>query len=139
MDRMKRNALGYCSAMLATGLLWGATGCGRPSGSFVPYVVAITEARPADIKTAVPLMEGVARTAGFQIEPPQTLPAGAMFHASHDGLQLVMGAQVVAGRLHVHVVAMAPRLNQSSAHRKVLADLDNALRRAFGDRLISES
>lgn len=125
--------------MLATGLLWGAVGCGRPSGSFVPYTAAIAEARPEDVKRTAPLMEGVAGTAGFQIVSPQTLPAGAIFHASHDELQLVMGAQVVAGRIHVHVVAMAPRLNQSSVHRKVLADLDTALREAFGDRLGVES
>jgi hypothetical protein len=125
--------------MLATGLLWGAVGCGRPSGSFVPYVASISAARPEDVKRTVPLLEGVARTAGFQIEPPQTLPAGAIFHAAHNELQLVMGAQVVAGRIHVHVAAMAPRLNQGSAHRKVLADLDTALREAFGDRLGVES
>lgn len=138
IDRMKRNAWGFGGVILAAGLLWGAGGCGRPSGSFVPYGAAIAEARPADMEKAASLMEGVAKEARFQIESRQTLPADTIFHATHEELLLVMGAQVVAGRIHVHVSAMAPKLNQSSARRKVLADLDNALRSAFGDRLISE-
>jgi hypothetical protein len=139
IDHMKRKARSFGGAILAAGLLWGAGGCGRPSGSFAPYGAAIAEARPADMEKAVSLMEGVANAAHFQIESRQTLPAGTIFFASSEELLLVMGADAVAGRIHIHVTAMAPKLNQSPARRKVLTDLDNALRSAFGDRLALES
>jgi hypothetical protein len=124
----------FFGVLLGVGLLCGAGGCGRPSGSFVPYAATVAQARPADVETTVALMERVAKTAGFQMESSQALPPGTIFHATHEDLLLVMGAQVVAGKIHVHVSAMAPKLNQSAAHRKVLADLDHALREAFGDR-----
>lgn len=136
MDRMKRRPLGLGGAILAAGLLWGAGGCGRPSGSFVPYIASVADAQPADRDRAAALMEDLAGAQHFQIEPAASLPPGSFFFATHEKLLLAMGGEVVAGQIHLHVSAMAPRLNQNAARRKLLADLDAALRSAFGDRLV---
>jgi hypothetical protein len=122
-------------AMGAMALL-GVVGCGRPSGSFVPYSVAITAAGPADQAPVVAIMNNLAQARGFHLSARETLPPGFHFLATHEELCVIMGAHTVAGRLNIQVTAMAPKLDLNAPRRDLLAELDRELRAAFGDRLV---